>query len=164
MKKDAVPLLEIPVWPASSIPHWQPLLKKKRYLKFRSRRTEMGTAVNPSSICKRLQEAGADTVDRPGCRARVSLPRIFCICEEYFDLINRKGAENCWETETCCSRTLASRCVCRVRCWTLRNADIFLLQSRSLGCPPFAIKPPWKALPRTPYTPGFLIPDPALHW
>ncbi|MFH0994856.1 MAG: FtsK/SpoIIIE domain-containing protein [Pseudomonadota bacterium] len=38
---------------------------------------------------KRLQEAGADTVDRLGYLARVSLPRILCICDEYFDLINR---------------------------------------------------------------------------
>ena len=38
---------------------------------------------------KRLQEAGADTVDRLGYQARVSLPRILCICDEYFDLINR---------------------------------------------------------------------------
>ena len=38
---------------------------------------------------KRLQEAGADTVDRLGHQARVSLPRIVCICDEYFDLINR---------------------------------------------------------------------------
>ena len=38
---------------------------------------------------KRLQEAGADTVDRLEHQARVSLPRIVCICDEYFDLINR---------------------------------------------------------------------------
>ena len=38
---------------------------------------------------KRLQEAGADTVDRLEYTSRVSLPRIVCICDEYFDLINR---------------------------------------------------------------------------
>jgi len=38
---------------------------------------------------KRLQEAGADTVDKLGHQARISLPRIVCICDEYFDLINR---------------------------------------------------------------------------
>jgi len=38
---------------------------------------------------KKLQEAGADTVDRLGHQARISLPRIVCICDEYFDLINR---------------------------------------------------------------------------
>jgi S-DNA-T family DNA segregation ATPase FtsK/SpoIIIE len=38
---------------------------------------------------KKLQEAGADTVDRLGHKARISLPRIVCICDEYFDLINR---------------------------------------------------------------------------
>jgi len=38
---------------------------------------------------KRLQEAGADTVDRLEHQARVSLPRIVCLCDEYFDLINR---------------------------------------------------------------------------
>jgi DNA segregation ATPase FtsK/SpoIIIE, S-DNA-T family len=38
---------------------------------------------------KKLQEAGADTVDRLGHQARAALPRIVCICDEYFDLINR---------------------------------------------------------------------------
>ena len=38
---------------------------------------------------KRLQDAGADSVDRLEYRTRISLPRIVCICDEYFDLINR---------------------------------------------------------------------------
>ena len=38
---------------------------------------------------KCLHESGADTVDRLGHQARVSLPRIVCLCDEYFDLINR---------------------------------------------------------------------------
>jgi hypothetical protein len=38
---------------------------------------------------RKLQDAGADTVDKLEHRARVSLPRIICICEEYVDLINR---------------------------------------------------------------------------